>query len=74
MERLISRRGSTVSVAVRKIETVYGTTRVLKLIRKVRPDERNSGHLQRVVRLIVRMMTHVRCTICYLTAILINLE
>ena len=45
MERLISRGGNTVSVAVRKIKSVYGKC-VSKIIRKMRPDERNGGHAQ----------------------------
>ena len=47
MEQFISWDGNTVSVAVRQTERVYGTTCVCKLItRKMRPDERNGGHLQ----------------------------
>ena len=46
IEHFISRGGNTVSVAVTKIERVYGTTCVSTLIRKMRRDNENGGHAQ----------------------------
>ena len=51
----------TVSVAVTKIERVYGATCVLRLIRMMQCDERNGGHLQLRGSSVVGFLILVAC-------------